>query len=50
MNPKYKEYELARNSKAYELYMAKEFKLLDKHLKELEQNEKALLARYSKQG
>lgn len=46
MNPKYKGWELAKNSKAYELYVAKEFKLLDKHLKELEANEKALVARY----
>jgi hypothetical protein len=46
MNPKYKTWELAKNSKAYELYMAKDLKALDKHLKQLEQNEKALLERY----
>ena len=43
---RYKGWLLAKNSEAYRLYQAKEFKLLDKHLKQLEANEKALLERY----
>lgn len=43
---KYKQYTLAKNSFAYRLWLDKEFDRLDKHLKQVEANEKALLAKY----
>lgn len=43
----YKGVWLARNSKAYELWANKDFKELDKHIKEVDRREKELLARYS---
>ena len=43
----YKGVWLARNSRAYELWEKKDFKALDKHMKEVDQREKDLLARYS---
>ena len=48
MNTMYKGWELAKNSKAYELYMAKDFKALNKHLKELEKASAELVKRYQK--
>ena len=39
---KYKEYFLAKNSLALKLFEEKEFKKLDKHLKELEEKNKRL--------
>lgn len=45
---KYKEWSLARNSKAYELYETKDFKALDKHLKQLDKNNEELVKRYTK--
>ena len=42
----YRDHRLAKNSLAYELHEKKDFKALDKHLKMLEANEKALIERY----
>ncbi len=39
---KYKDYVLAKNSKALELYENKEFKKLDSHLKQLEETKRKL--------
>ncbi len=43
---KYKKYILAKTSQAYALHEAGEFEKLDKHLKQLELNERELLKRY----
>lgn len=45
---KYRDTYLARNSEAYEMWERKDFKALDKHLKNLEQKERDLIARYEK--
>lgn len=48
---KYFEYKglwLMRGSTAYELYAAGELVSLDKHLRQLDQNERELLKRYEK--
>ena len=45
---KYKDMLLARNSLAYQLYEKGELQALDKHLKQLELNERELLKRYEK--
>lgn len=37
---------LARNSEAYQIWESKDFKKLDKHLKQLQQNHVELLKRY----
>lgn len=39
---KYKDHVLARNSQAYQMWLDKDFKQLDKHLKELELKNKQL--------
>lgn len=44
----YKGVWLAKTSMAYALYDAKSFEALDKHLKQLDQNERELLKRYEK--
>lgn len=43
---KYKDWLLAKKSEAYELYASGELQKLDKHLKQLETNERELLKRY----
>lgn len=47
---KYKGVTLAKNSDAYKMWEDKDFQKLDKHLKELDKNEKALLDRYRKKA
>ena len=47
--PLYRGYQLSPNSEAYEMWEKKEFKKLDQHLKMLEQKERDLVARYSKE-
>lgn len=42
----YKGILLMPNSTAYDLWIRKEFKLLDRHMKELDQKEKDLMERY----
>lgn len=44
----YKGVWLAKTSMAYALYDSKRFEALDKHLKQLDQNERELLKRYEK--
>lgn len=44
----YKNVWLARNSLAWELYMNENYPALDKHLKQLDTNERELLKRYEK--
>ena len=46
---KYKDVWLAKNSDAYAMWEKKDFKQLDQHLKALDQKEKDLLKRYSKE-
>lgn len=43
----YKDGLLAKNSEAYKLWEKKEFKALDKHLKELEVKNSELMKRYT---
>lgn len=43
----YKNAWLMKNSKAYELYQAGEYEKLDKHLKQLDLNERELLKKYA---
>lgn len=47
--PVYKGYQLAPNSEAREMWEKQEFKKLDQHLKQLEQKERDLVARYTKE-
>lgn len=43
---KYKQEHISHNSKAYELWEKKEFKLLDKHLKQLDKDNELLIKHY----
>lgn len=45
---KYRDTYLAPGSDAMELFEKKNFKALDQHLKQLDENEKALLGRYKR--
>jgi len=47
--PMYRGTLLSPNSEAYAMWEKKEFKKLDEHLKQLEKNERELLARYTKE-